>query len=292
VELQTEMNSLDVLLSNAAVTCIRLQPRRDHILEERRWFEQQGGLSTDNTLGWLEEAAHRAGLQKKKKALQKADTRELVWGMYVALIMDPGSAEIQEDHYPELLVLDVAYIQRARAAFCGQVAQATTLVILGQRLSELGVSRDRIASVLHGATSCDAFAELGAPETRRGDAAVVHGLQASIAARALRDTTGAYASIVSEAVRETCHASYPSFGVARAIAGKWASVARDAFAAPDAFASAEATEAAFSTALQLPHAARFLSRALYDSISSIVLRCNVNLAVHARSYKTLAAQLG
>jgi hypothetical protein len=285
VALQAEMNSLDVLLSNAAVTCIRMQSRRENILEERRWFEQRG-LCAHNTLAWLQKAVHRVGVQETSPA----DTRELVWHTYVALIMDPGSAEVQEEHYPELLVLDIAYIQRARAAFHGQVAQAATLVILGQRLTELGGSRDSIASVLHDVTCCDAFAELGAPETRRGDAAVVHGLQASIGAR-VRDATGEYTSIVSEAVRETCHVSYPASRVARTIAAKWASVARDAFRAPDAFASPEATLAAFSTALQLPYAARFLSPALYDSIASIVARCNLNLAVHARSYKTLAAQL-
>ena len=296
VRLEGEMQALDVLLSNATIACFREQPTREWVLEERvfvaPWFD--GGLGTANTLAWLQGAALRVG---PHGAQQPEYMSNLAWDVYVAVIMDAGAAEVGEERYPELLVLDIAYLQRARGAFYGHVAQATTLVLFGQRLTEQGASPGAIERVLAGVASCGAFAELGGPETHRGDRALVESLQERIganlhAAGQMRGEAGWCARIVREAVRETCHGSYPTSCIARSLAGKWAAVARNAFlGTPDAFASPAATQAAFSAELSLPRAARCLSQALHDQVDGIVARCTFNLAVHSRRYKALAAQL-
>ncbi|KAJ1465977.1 hypothetical protein T484DRAFT_1757013 [Baffinella frigidus] len=137
VSITTELRKLDVSLANAEIQATRSCSMSMYIETEKiamaQWFEK--GLSMKNTLQWLK--------QHKESSM----TRRIFSG-YMSLIMSEASLQLDEMRYPELVVLDISYIHKARGTFYGQVALATVLVIVGQRLTEDGIPRNFINECL------------------------------------------------------------------------------------------------------------------------------------------------
>jgi len=271
------------------------------------------GLHTANTMKWLRSqdiaADTRASAAGTRHIYQNtASVSNLVYRGYVSLVMDPDSHNIDEHDYPELLVLDIEYIQKARGMFFGQVAQATTLVIIGQRLTEAGVFGASISSCLGRISISPEFLLLGKPASCRGGDWVMDPLLV-MCSKHLQDVlsttetpnkkTFSIEAIVSEVVRETSHTAYPSTPIASSIAQKWLSATLKAGvdiplcvgAVHHAFSSPEATRDAFCSELLLPKAAVCLARDFHFYALDIVKRAGFNVAVHSERYEKLVSML-
>jgi hypothetical protein len=212
--------------------------------------------------------------------------------------MAPDSQKTAEVDYPELMILDIEYIQKARGDFYGNVAQATVLVIMGQRLTELGVSAKCIHSCLGRISMAPSFILLGKAETCRGDECVV-GPFLEMCSKSLQDVLPGDAkdvnntrNILSQLEREISHNAYPSSPIASSIAKKWITATLGAceettdgvVAVHRNFFSPEATRSAFSSQLLLPRAAQSVSRDFHFYVMGIFKRACFNFAVHSERY--------
>jgi hypothetical protein len=297
--LTAAMRKLDVSLTNADISATRMCSADYNIEVERMtfdcWFDH--GLSTHNTLRWLRGSTVRD---------RGMSINGMVFDGYLSLIVGARSSELDDMEYPELLILDITYIQKARGTFLGQVAQATILVIICQRLTDMGLSGDVIKECVDKISTTSEFVDFGKPKTCRGQQCVqddLHdALQHSLDRLSHTDKTHMKKNVIDvckgilrEVACETCHDGYPSSPVALSIARKWASATR--MASPvmqgisTAFLSPEATHAAFSGDLHLPKAALHLSHGLYCSASELFRRVSFNVAVNQSRYNDLVRVL-
>jgi hypothetical protein len=224
------------------------------------------------------------------------------------MIMAPGSQEVDEVDYPELAILDIEYIQKARGVFYGQVAQATVLVLIGQRLTQLGVSPMCIHACIGRIALDPVFIILGKAETLRDKPSVIDTLLSACSkylGKALSGVNGPQnhthmlQTILREVAREITHSGYPSSPIATSIAQKWTIATLQAcLETPGvvcvvhaAFSSPEATRTAFSSDLLLPKAALSISRDFHFSTLDIVKRAAFNVAVHYERYIEIASIL-
>jgi hypothetical protein len=294
-----EMRNLDVSLTNADIYATRLCSVSHNIKVEQKsfnnWFAH--GLHTYNTIRWLRgSTVCGSGVSVVK----------LVFDGYLSLIMGKASQQLHEMDYPELVVLDIAYIQKARGMFYGQVAQATILVIIGQRLTDLGVSGTDIKQSLYCVATTRGFVDFGRPETCRGDKHIQDSLQKVLRGCLNRllttntmrnrcDIIQACEGILSEVARETCHYGYPCSLVASNIARRWNVATSKAVSnipgVSDMFASPEATRVAFTEYLLIPKAAVCLSRDFHFNVLEIVKRVEFNVSVHSGRYRELVQKL-
>ncbi|KAJ1470463.1 hypothetical protein T484DRAFT_1753814 [Baffinella frigidus] len=287
-----ELQHLDVKLCNAEMDAIRLSSMAQNVETEqlavRGWFDQ--GLGMTNTYEWMKRhtCASAAGVGRVQPLVAT------VFKGYISLIMDETSLQIEEVDYPELTMLDIPYIHTTRGMFYGQVAQATVLVLLGQRLTDVGVSRREIEACLNRVAADPAFIDFGLPETCRGEKQAQDSLRemARDALDCITVTDATRDRILQEVARETCHSVYPTSVVASSIARKWA--AATAKSVPDAsgqssgmFASAAHTWDVFSSGLMLPNAARYLAYDFHCSTMALVQRVVFNVAVHYERYREL-----
>jgi hypothetical protein len=303
------LDKLDVCLTNANIASTRLSTIEANVKKEQilvaPWFQQ--GLGMRNTLKWLRFHAGNGTKNKFVSASVKAATpniMQLVYRGYISLLMDPNAQMIDEVDYPELLVLDIEYIQKTRGLFYGYVAQATVLVIIGQRLTEAGVSGKCIHSCIGRLVLDPAFILLGNADTCRAEPRVVDPLLSKCAKylqEVLPAKTGSHVLqlILREVARETTTNGYPSSPIASSIAQKWITATLQAcletpcgmYVVHPAFSSPEATRAAFSSELLLPKAALYLSRDLHFYTLDIIKRTSFNVAVHSERYKKIACIL-
>jgi len=135
------LNKLDVCLTNANISSIRVSTFDANVNQTQLlaapWFQQGLGLRT--TLRWLRfqvQTAEQAVSMTTLRQTGNVSIVQLVYSGYVSLLMHPKAQQLDEVNYPELLILDIEYIQNARGFFYGFVAQATVFVIIGQRLTE------------------------------------------------------------------------------------------------------------------------------------------------------------
>lgn len=286
-----ELCKLDVSLANADIDAVRSAGLSTAVVNEQKnvsqWF--QSGLGVTNTLAWLQKQNGSSMAQR-------------VFCGYMSLIMGETSLELDEMHYPEVVVLDISYIHKARGVFYGQVAQATILVIIGQRLADAGINGVSINKCLTLLSVEPTFVAFGLPETCR---------QSKDVQDCLRDTTRDVLNMLSgslgvsdttrdlilrEVRRETAHYQYPTSHVASSIARKWTAATAKAIPderghSPHVFSSPETTCDGFSSCLMLPNAAVFLSRDFHFSTVALVHRVAFNLAVHSERYRGLAHKL-
>lgn len=295
-----ELCKLDVSLANADINASRSCSLSSLVATEQasvsRWFKHPSGMQ--NTVAWLKQ--HGGGSMKQR-----------VFRGYMSLIMGEKSLALDEIHYPEVVALDIPYIHKARGAFYGKVAQATVLVILGQRLTDAGVSNVCINSCLSLLASETAFIKFGTPEVCRCSKEMQDSLQE--ATRGAINTTfprwegslglnvGCVSDtkrdlIICEIARETTHYGYPTTPVASSIARKWTTAA--SMAVPDerghlppVFASPEATRAGFASRLMLPRAVLCLSRDFHFNSIALVQRVTFNIAVHGERYREISREL-
>ncbi|KAJ1469276.1 hypothetical protein T484DRAFT_1754569 [Baffinella frigidus] len=287
-----ELQHLDVKLCNAGTDAIRLSSMAENVETEqlavRGWFVQ--GLGTTNTYEWMKHHADSStpGVGRVQPLVAT------VFKGYISLIMDEASLQIEEVDYPELAILDIPYIHTTRGMFYGQVAQATVLVLLGQRLTDVGVSRREIETCLHRVAVDPSFIDVGQPETCRGEKQAQDSLR-EITRDALDYITVTDATrdlILQEVSRKTCHRGYPTSVVASSIARKWkAATAKSVPGASgqscDIFASAAHTRDAFSSGLMLPNVARYLAQDFHFSTMALVQRVVFNVAVQYERYREL-----
>ena len=293
-----QLRRLDVSLANAYIYSVRLRSMTKHISTEQTsfamWFS--GGLGTRNTLAWL--LQNERERRTVSASLNPRLITRLVFDGYISLITDKDSHLLEEVDYPELVILDIPYIHKTRGIFYGQVAQATVLVIVGQRLTEAGVAAGDIHQSLQRVAGSVAFVDLGRPETCRGEQRVVDSLQDAVwdvihDLRPYRDCN----SILREVARETAHKRYPSSPIASSIARKWTEATRTVLstgldtAIHPAFASPEDTRSAFATDLLLPTAALCIAREFHFTVLELVARTRFNVAVHAERYRELAHEM-
>ncbi|KAJ1466540.1 hypothetical protein T484DRAFT_1756553 [Baffinella frigidus] len=287
-----ELQHLDVNLCNAEMDAIRLSSMAENVETEQLavqgWFDQ--GLGTTNTYEWMK---HHACASTVALGCVQPLVATVFRG-YISLIMDETALQIEEVHYPELTILDIPYIHTTRGMFYGQVAQATVLVLLGQRLTDAGVSHCEIEACLRRVAADPAFVDFGHSETCRGEKQAQNSLRemARDALDCITVTDSTRDRILQEVARETCHRGYPKSVVAASIARKWA--AATAKSVPDAsgqscdiFASAAHTRDAFSSGLLLPNATRYLAHDFHFSTMALVQRVVFNVAVHYERYREL-----
>ena len=297
-----ELNKLDMYLNNTNLACTRMSTMTENVLKEQTlvfpWF--QNGLGVVNTVHWLRhQILDMAPMQHTPGTHYTATTiLPLVYRGYVSIIMAPDSQKTAEVDYPELMILDIEYIQKARGDFYGNVAQATVLVIMGQRLTELGVSAKCIHSCLGRISMAPSFILMGKAETCRGDECVV-GPFLEMCSKSLQDVLPGDAkdvnntrNILSQLEREISHNAYPSSPIASSIAKKWITATLGAceettdgvIAVHRNFFSPEATRSAFSSQLLLPRAAQSVSRDFHFYVMGIFKRACFNFAVHSERY--------
>jgi hypothetical protein len=286
-----ELCKLDVLLANAEIDATRSTSVSNVVVNEQRkvsvWFEN--GLGTTNTLAWLQKQ-HGPSMKQR------------VFGGFMSLIMGETSLSLEEINYPELVLLDISYIHTARGVFYGQVAQATVLVIIGQRLTDAGINGVSVNKCLTHLSIDPVFVAFGLPEACRQTKETQDMLHASVcdALNVLSGSTRVCDSIrdliLWEMGRETTHRAYPTSNIASSIARKW--TAATAMAVPNGrgdspavFASPETTCDGFVSDLMLPNAAVFLSREFYLSTMTLVNRVVFNMAVHSERYRELSHKL-
>ena len=306
--IMAEINKLDVSLANANIASTHMSTIEDNIKKERilvePWF--QAGLGVRNTLKWLRLQATTVMRASNSTTSRGRDINimGLVYRGYVSLIMDPMSQTIDEAYYPELLILDIEYIQKARGLFYGYVAQATVLVIIGQRLTEAGVTGSCIHACIDRIVLAPNFIILGKADTCRGDSFIISSL-ISTCSTILQEVfsyekhMGSIQTILREVARETATSGYPSSPVACSIAQKWTSATLRACQETNggvcvvhpAFASIESTRQAFSSDFVLPKAALHLARDLHFYTGGIVNRTGFNVAVHSERYRQLMSIL-
>lgn len=289
-----EMRKLDVSLTNADICATRLCSTDHNIRVEQKtfdvWFSR--GLRVHNTLRWLQQSAVHGS---------EVSVMGLVFDGYISLVMDPVSQQLDEVDYPELVIFDITYIQKARGVFFGQVAQATILVIIGQRLTDVGISGTDICGYLNHVSMTPGFIDFGRPETCRGEKRVQDTLQDALRLSLYRLTstyrtqTNFHEGILQEVARETCHHGYPSSPIASNIACKWTMATRMASptmqGACTMFASPEATRAAFTEHFHIPKAALHLSCDFHFTTLEFVRRVVFNVAVHKDRYRELVHKL-
>jgi hypothetical protein len=303
-DLIKEMNKFDVCLTNTEIYAIRMVSTASKVKIEQdsfaSWFAK--GLGVNNTRKWLqlEHARHSSSVQSSAQSLNVA---QMVYNVYVSCVMGDDVQQVDEVDYPELLLLDIGFIHLARGKFYGQVTQATVLVIVGQRLTDAGVSVDIIHKCLGRLAVSPAFLEVGKAETCRGDTRVIDALKNAVVCAtdglSGRNNTQFHERMLQEVTRETSHRGYPSSRIASSIARKWTMATRKACttspggrtAVYSAFTSPEDTRAAFSSDLLLPKAARYISRDFHFNTRDIMKRSGFNLAVHSKRYSELAHML-
>ena len=312
------MDDLDVLLNNATISATRMSAMDVNVKKEQnlvaRWFED--GLGVHNTVKWLRSQVvenrkpsyHLCGVTSGNLDGARSGISRLIYSGYVSMIMAPGSQEIDEVDYPELMVLDIEYIQRARGVIYGQVAQATVLVIIGQRLTQAGISSKSIHACIGGIVLEPDFILLGNAQTLRGQPSVVDKLlsacstylQQALSSESVPQThKNVLQAILCEIAREVTHGGYPSSPIALSIAEKWTTATfqacletpGDVCVVHDAFSTPEATRAAFSSSLLLPKAAHYMSRDFHFSTLDIVKRAAFNVAVHYERYREIVSIL-
>ena len=306
--IMAEINKLDVSLANANIASTHMSTIEHNIEKEKTlvepWF--QAGLGVRNTLKWLRlQATTGVGASGANTSLGgDISIIRLVYRGYVSLLMDPMAQKIDEAHYPELLLLDIEYIQKARGLFYGYVAQATVLVIIGQRLTEAGVSGSCIHACIGRIVLAPAFIILGKADTCRGDFSIFNPLISTLS-KYVREVlpsekrVGPLETILREVARETTTSGYPSSPVACSIAQKWTAATLHACqettggvcVVHPAFSSIEATRQAFSSDFVLPKAALHLARDFHFYTIDIVKRTGFNVAVHSERYRQLASIL-
>jgi hypothetical protein len=304
------LSTLDVNLANAEIDVTRSYTHEHNIETEQasfdKWFAL--GLRTDNTLTWLRLEAY-AGYGGGA-----ADVHRMVFSGYVSLITGNGMLALEEEKYPELLLLDITYIQRARSVFYGHVIQAAVLVILAKRLTDMLVPARTTRDCINRLSTHDAFAALAKPDTCRASEDTITSLQAGVVevldcvmSAQLQHSSLSRGGLLWEIAREASHVGYPSSPVASHLAVKWATAMRMGVAigtdgggvaerdeASDtlttAFKCPEATYGSFCSELRLPKAALCLSRELHVSVTGLVKRTWFNTAVHLRRYRKLLSQ--
>jgi hypothetical protein len=316
------LNRLDVCLTNTNIVCTRMSTITENVKKEQSlvvsWFNN--GLGMVNTIRWLRSQSDTAmdtamvtvynnDNSQNRRLIPTAKTMmQFVYRGYVSIIMAPNSQNIEEVDYPELLVLDIEYIQKARSVFYGNVAQATVLVIIGQRLTEAGIYAKCIHSCIGRVSMDPAFILLGKPETVRGDKCVSDGLVQACSKHLHRvlsmtfsqaNHTGVVQTILNQIVHETAHNAYPSSAIASSIAKKWTTATLKAcavtpggmFVVNDHFVSPQATRAAFSSELLLPKAALNVASDFHIYVIDIIKRASFNFAVHSGRYMKMASIL-
>jgi hypothetical protein len=322
------LSTLDVNLANAEIDVTRSYTHEHNIETEQasfdKWFAL--GLRTDNTLTWLRLEAYAgygggtADVHSKPDNpvfsgyVPAADVHSMVFSGYVSLITGNGMLALEEEKYPELLLLDITYIQRARSVFYGQVIQAAVLVILAKRLTDMLVPACTTSDCINRLCIHDAFAALAKPDTCRASEDTITSLQAGVVevldcvmSAQLQHSSLSRGGLLWEIAREASHVGYPSSPVASHLAVKWATAMRMGVAigtdgggvaerdeASDtltaAFKCPEATYGSFCSELRLPKAALSLSRDLHVSVTALVKRTWFNTAVHLRLYRKLLSQ--
>jgi len=301
--ISTEMDRLDVRVMNADVVHTRSQPIQKNIELERvttsSWFAE--GLGVENTFEWLQRT--RSGLMRRSFApacsTEEPFIDQMVFGMYASLVFDNHRVAIPASTLPELLLLDISFIEKSRIMFYGQVSQATSLLIVGQRLTEMGVSSNRIREVVASVASSAGFAAVTNTETCQSRTAI-EALRCESLQRALCNVVdlSQQGQIISEVKRETSGRGYPSSAIAQNVARKWAAAVRSillyegsSVAVHPAFQSSCDTREYFSSTLGLPKAAESLSCALHSMAMELVKRTTFNMAVHSEKYRALAVRL-
>jgi hypothetical protein len=250
VDISNILSTLDVSLANAEISVTRSHTWADNVDTERvsfdGWFAR--GLRTDHTLAWLQsELGRNSNNSSSTSALLSAmDVHRIVFNSYVSLITGDGGLELEEEKYPELLLLDIAYIQAARSAFYGQVIQAAVLVVVGKRLTEMHVPVYTTKCCLDRLSKDATFTALGRPETCRAAAGTVESLRVAVCdvltrvmAEHVHPGSLSYASLLREVSAEASHAAYPSSPVASYLARKWAAAMRMGVGAVSTYASRE-----------------------------------------------------
>ena len=312
------MDNLDVLLNNTTIAATQTSTMDVNIKKEQNlvapWFVD--GLGVHNTIEWLRSQVvenqkpsyHLPGVTSENLHDARSGISRLVYSAYVSMIMASTSQEIAEVDYPELVILDIEYIQKARGVFYGQVAQATVLVLIGQRLSQVGVSSNSIHVCMGGIALDPDFILLGKAQTLRGQASVVDKLlstcstyleQALSSESAPRNNAHVLQAILREIARETTHSGYPSSPIASSIARKWTTATLQACletpgvvcVVHDVFSSPEATRAALCSSLLLPKAALYMAEDFHFSTLDIVKRAAFNVGVHYERYKEIVSIL-
>lgn len=242
IDLDKTLSILDVRLSNAEINTIRSKTLQAKVEREQGsfdgWFQQ--GLGTNNTLSWLNQEI----LSRPVHALVSIDAgftdiHRVVFNGYVSLVTGEGMLEVSEEKYPELLLLDIAYIQDARSAFYGLAIQAAVLVLVGKRLTEMSVPSYAIKCCLDRLSVDPAFTSIRQPETCRAAVGTIQDLHAAIldiVTSAVEDNHVdvkriSYASLLQEVSIEVSHEGYPSSPVASYLARKWSTAMRKGLAA-------------------------------------------------------------
>jgi hypothetical protein len=235
IDIKETLSTFDVRLSNAEICVTRACSTKYNIGVEQKsfnvWFEK--GLRTDNTLSWLRQEATRGvpscliqGLGLSHSS--SADVHRIVFGGYVSLITGPDTQQLQEETYPELLLLDIAYIQEARSVFYGQVIQAAILVIVGTRMLDLYLPAHTISKCLDTISIHPSFTTIGRPDTCRASDTIIESLQSALRGviESVVSDKSPTDSILREVAREASHIGYPSSPIASHLARKWATAMR------------------------------------------------------------------
>jgi len=301
--ISSEMDRLDIRMMNADIMHVRSQPMQQNVELERvttsSWFAE--GLDVDNTFRWLQRV--RTGLVRRVFPPTRFEGEpfidQMVFGVYASLILDNHRVAIPASELPELFLLDASFIEKSRMVFYGQVSQATTLLIVGQRLTEMGVHSNRIREIVTSIASSSGFVAVASTETCQSRATVMASLCVSLQ-QVLCNVVdpSRQGQIISEIKRETSERGYPSSAIAQNIAFKWAAAIRSILvyegttvAVHPAFRSPRDTQRHFSSTLGLPKAAGPLSCALHSMAMELVRRTTFNMAVHAEKYRALAIRL-